>query len=85
MNLLTQDEAALLKIGDFVKVYFFQPRKPKVAGIPSRQWEGREEWLESVWEREEVESTPVVTPSYGYTVRLKGRPSIWCTQHMEKL
>ena len=85
MNLLTQEEGAALKVGDVVDVAWFTPRKPKGEVEPfSRQWDGRQEWLESVWPNKVVDSEPYLTASDGYAVKLKGNTGFFCVSRMQK-
>ncbi len=83
MNLLTQEQGARLKVGDKVNVIWFTPRKPKGEEVASRQWEGRTEWMESVWRGEEVAKDAWLSTHDGYAVTLKGRSQIWLASHME--
>ena len=75
----------LLKKGDKVRVYHFTPRKPKVNPGESVQWEGREQWFESAWLNETVDSLPCLPthPEDGVHVKLKGRMLFWNARKME--
>lgn len=85
MNLLTQEQGAQLRPGDLVHVCWFSPRKPKGDEPPSRQWDGRQEWLESVWRDQVVATAPVQTVSDGLAVTLEGRGQLYCVSRMEKV
>ena len=85
MKLLTQEEGALLKPGDVVNVYWFSPRKPKGEEPPSREWDGRQEWVDTVWRNEVIEEGPWETTQDGLGVKLRGRPLTFCVNRMEKL
>ncbi len=85
MKLLTQEEGKLLRPGDFVKVYWYGPRKQKdKPDAATREYGGRTEYLESTWDNCEVISQPYETASDGYGVNLKDR-GFFLVNHMEKL
>lgn len=84
MKLLSQKEGAQLKTGDSVNVYWFSPRRSKNSdSVPSRQWEGRQEWVDVVWQGETVKTAPQMTPSDGWAVTLEGKFQLYLTSHME--
>ncbi len=85
MNLLTQEQGAQLKVGDVVNVYWFTPRKPKGEEPPSRDWDGRMEWVETVWRNEVVDKDAWLATHDGWAVSLKGRATMFNTHRMEKI
>lgn len=84
MKLLTQEEGSRLEPGDVVNVYWFSPRKPKDGPEPpSREWDGRLEWLSEVWNGEVVASEPRQTANDGVAVVLQRGSNIYCVHRME--
>lgn len=86
MKLLTQEEGAKLRAGDVVNVYWFSPRKPKGEEPPSRQWDGRQEWVSSVDKNQVVKTDARLTANDGWAVTLEGTgPWLRTVAHMEKV
>jgi hypothetical protein len=66
---MTQEDAALLKDGDLVDVWWFSPRKDKHnPDAKTREYGGRTEYLELVWRNVPVKGEPYMTASDGYLV-----------------
>lgn len=84
MKLLTQEEGKNLKSGDRVNVHWFTPRCKKGEVPPSRHFDGREEWLESVWLDETVAEAPYLTVSDGWAVKLARRHGFYCVSRLSK-
>lgn len=85
MKLLTQEQGAALKAGDSVNVYWFSPRRGKAEPEPpSREWGGRQEWVDEVWANETVDSEPYDSACDGLLVKLKGRTGFFRVDKMEK-
>ncbi len=83
MKLLTQEEGARLRPGDKVNVVWFSPRKPKGEEPFSREWDGRQEWVETVWRNEVVDTLPWESTQDGLVVKLGGRMGVYCVNRME--
>ena len=83
MKLISQDEAASLKAGQRVNVYWFSPRAPKGDSVPTREYGGRTEYLESVWKDCVVKDEPYMSASDGWLVLLEGKGNAFCASRME--
>ena len=83
-ELLDQETGKQLKPGDVVDVWWFTPRKPKgqTSEPPSRIFEGRQEWLETVWNKQVVLSAPWESTNDGLVTDLLGRHGIYCVNRM---
>lgn len=84
MKLLTQEEAKeKLKPGSVVRVYWFTPRAPKGERVPSRQFDGRQEWVSEVNENRIVDCYPYESTSDGLVVQLRGYMGIYRVDRLE--